>query len=62
MKKHNLDILDSAMGTELINMGHVLPPHIWSAKINTSHPDDIYQVHQKNIRAGANLITTNTFL
>lgn len=61
MKKNNLDILDSAMGTELINMGHVLPPHIWSAKINTSHPDDIYQVHQKNIRAGANLITTNTF-
>ena len=61
MKKNNIDILDSAMGTELINMGHVLPPHIWSAKINISHPDDIYQIHANNIKSGANLITTNTF-
>ena len=54
-------ILDGAMGTELIQRGEILPPHIWSAKINLTNPKLIYQIHKEYIDAGANYITTNTF-
>ena len=58
---NNIKILDSAMGSELINRGEFLPEHIWSAHINTSNPQLIYQIHSENIQAGAQIIIANTF-
>ncbi len=54
-------ILDSAMGSELIKYGEILPEHIWSAKTNLTNPQLIYKIHKSHIHAGANYITTNTF-
>ena len=57
----NIIILDSAMGSELINRGEILPKYVWSAHVNTSNPDLVYQIHSDNIDAGAQVIITNTF-
>ena len=56
-----ISILDSAMGSELISQGQKLPPYIWSANANTKSPDIVYKIHLENIKAGAHMITTNTF-
>ena len=58
---NKIEILDGAMGSELICHGESLPNHIWSAKINLTNPDLIYKIHKAYINQGANYITTNTF-
>ncbi len=58
---NKLNILDGAIGTELIVRGEKLPPHIWSAKINQSNPDLLLNIHREYIKAGADYIITNTF-
>ena len=58
---NKLNILDGAIGTELIVRGEKLPPHIWSAKINQSNPRLLLNIHQEYIKAGADYIITNTF-
>ena len=49
------------MGTELQNRGFELPLPLWSAMINTSHHEIITEIHSDYIKAGANIITANTF-
>lgn len=49
------------MGTELINHGLKLPLPLWSADCNLTHPEVVLKIHQDNINAGADYITTNTF-
>ena len=61
MKKTHYKILDSAMGSEIIKRGEVLPDHIWSAQTNISNPDLVCSIHKDNILSGATHITTNTF-
>ena len=56
-----IQILDAAMGTELIKHGLDLPLPLWSADCNLTHPEVVLKIHQDNITAGANYITTNTF-
>ena len=55
------EILDGAMGSELIKRGLILPEYIWSADINTNYPEFVLQIHGEYIDAGADYITTNTF-
>ena len=57
----SFNILDGAMGSELIKRGFRLPDHIWSAEINRTNPDIVRQIHKEYIIAGADFITTNTF-
>ncbi|MCL2112131.1 MAG: homocysteine S-methyltransferase family protein [Clostridiales bacterium] len=52
-------LFDSAMGTALISAG--LPPGTDSAEMNALAPDVVRGVHLDNIRAGCDVITTNTF-
>tara|TARA_Y100000588_G_scaffold394114_1_gene512919 strand:+ start:1959 stop:2816 length:858 start_codon:yes stop_codon:yes gene_type:complete len=58
---NKITILDGAVGSELILNGENLPPHIWSAKINLTNPDLLFDIHKKYIQSGSNYITTNTF-
>ena len=55
------DILDGAMGSEIIKRGVELPKYIWSAWGNTAHPNLVKQIHDEYIKSGCNYITTNTF-
>ena len=58
---NRIEILDGAMGSELILNGETLPNYIWSAKANLTNPNLVYKIHRKYIEQGANYITTNTF-
>jgi homocysteine S-methyltransferase len=55
------EILDGAMGSELIKRGLILPNHIWSADANIHHPKLVKKIHREYIDAGADFITANTF-
>ncbi len=54
-------ILDGAMGTELEWRGVPMDDAAWSAAALMTHPDTVREVHEDYIRAGADVITTNTF-
>jgi len=56
-----INLLDGAMGSELISRGERLPEFVWSAEVNLTNPELVYQIHKDYIDAGANYITTNTF-
>ena len=54
-------LLDGAMGTELQNRGIDIPLPIWSANANLEYSDMIIEIHKDYIKAGVDIITTNTF-
>jgi S-methylmethionine-dependent homocysteine/selenocysteine methylase len=56
-----LVILDGAMGTELLNRGADISFPLWSARPLITRPQLVQQIHEDYIRAGADIITTNTF-
>jgi len=49
------------MGTELMRAGLNLPLPIWSGDVNLSHPDYVRKIHEAYLKAGADILTTNTF-
>jgi S-methylmethionine-dependent homocysteine/selenocysteine methylase len=56
-----LFILDGAMGTELARRGVPTPLPAWSAHALVTAPEVVLAVHRDYVRAGADLLTTNTF-
>jgi S-methylmethionine-dependent homocysteine/selenocysteine methylase len=54
-------ILDGAMGTELERRGVPMDEVAWDAAALVTHPHLVREVHEDYIRAGADVITTNTF-
>ncbi len=56
-----ITILSGAFGTELQRRGFPTNLPLWSAGANLSAPQLVQEIHADYLRAGANLITTNTF-
>ena len=54
-------VLDGAIGTELTRLGAPAHPIAWSAEALFTHPHTVRKVHERYIKAGADIITTNTF-
>ena len=54
-------ILDGAIGTQLQAMGVPMDPYCWAAIANYTHPYTVRKMHEDYIRAGADIITTNTY-
>lgn len=54
-------LLDGGMGRELRTRGVDVPDTIWSAAALTTDPDVVRQIHEDYIKAGADVITTNTY-
>ncbi len=54
-------ILDGATGTELERRGAPMDDAAWDAAALATHPDMVREVHEDYIRAGAEVIITNTF-
>lgn len=54
-------ILDGAMGTELQRRGVPMDRVAWSAAALETHPDIIRDIHEDYVRAGADVIITNSF-
>ena len=55
-------ILDGAIGTELERLGAGMDQEVWCARALADYPDMVHQVHRRYIDAGADVITTNSFL
>jgi S-methylmethionine-dependent homocysteine/selenocysteine methylase len=55
-------ILDGAMGTELERRGVPMDTHTWCGLANLTAIDTVRSIHEENIAAGADVITTNTFM
>ena len=55
-------ILDGAIGTELQRMGAPMDYYCWAALANETHPASVRQLHEDYIRAGVDVITTNTYM
>lgn len=58
LKKQRL-LFDGAMGTMLQNKG--LPVGLEPEYFNLSHPEIVTEIHQAYVKAGADVITANTF-
>ena len=54
-------ISDGGMGTQLEKVGVAMHGEVWSGEAVLSNPDAVRQVHEDFIRAGAEVIITNTF-
>lgn len=54
-------ILDGAVGSLLIKMGVKPDSNLWTSAANISDPEKVFTLHVKYLKAGADIITTNTF-
>ncbi len=54
-------IIDGATGTELQRRGAKMEREAWCALATESHPETLREIHADYIKAGARLITANTF-
>jgi S-methylmethionine-dependent homocysteine/selenocysteine methylase len=54
-------LLDAAMGSDLDRRGLATTLPLWSAVALMQRPELVRQIHRENLRAGADIITTNTF-
>ncbi len=61
LKKGKVIILDGGMGTEIKARGGKTTLPLWSAEILLKNPNLVKQIHLDYIKAGAEIITTNTF-
>lgn len=55
-------VLDGAMGTELEARGAAMDDEAWCGLVNLRDPALVRAVHEDNIRAGADVVITNTFM
>ena len=56
-----LILLDGSMGQELINRNASGQGVLWSAKALFDAPEAVQEIHEDYIRAGADIITTNSY-
>src|SRR5436190_2918846 len=54
-------LLDGALGTELERRGVPTRLPLWSAQALVEAPDTVRQIHEGYVRAGAEILTANTF-
>jgi len=54
-------LLDGSMGQELINRGAGGRGQLWSADALVHRPETVLEIHKDYIRAGADIITTNSY-
>lgn len=57
----NPTILDGAIGTELLRLGHALDTPAWSARILVEDPEAIAELHRAYASAGATVHSACTF-
>ena len=54
-------LLDGGTGTDIQARGVPMAGETWCAEANLSHPDVVRSVHEDYIKAGAEIITANTY-
>lgn len=61
LRKGDVIVLDGAVGGEIARLGGEMHAAAWCAVANKTHPDTVRRVHEEYIRAGVDVVTTNTF-
>jgi homocysteine S-methyltransferase len=61
LKRGETIILDGGTGTDIQNRGAPMSGETWCAEVNLTHPQIVRAVHDDYIRAGAEIITANTY-
>jgi len=59
--KGEVIVLDGAIGSEIARLGGVMDAAAWCGVANKTHPEVVRRVHEEYIRAGADVVTANTF-
>lgn len=54
-------LMDGGIGTEIQRRGIAMDRHAWSGAAHMSRPELVRRVHEDYVRAGAEIITANTF-
>ena len=54
-------LLDGGVSTEIRRRGVALDENVWSGLTTKTNPDQVREVHEDYIRAGAQVITANTY-
>ena len=54
-------LLDGAVGTELQALGVPIGVGAWAGTAQHTHPDTVRFMHERYIRAGVDIVTTNTY-
>lgn len=61
LREDRVLLLDGALGTELARRGFPLSSALWSAAALLDDPQLVQTIHQDYVKAGAELLTANTF-
>ncbi len=61
LERGDIIILDGGTGTDIQNRGAPMNGQTWCAEVNLTHPQIVRTVHDDYIRAGAAIITANTY-
>ena len=61
LDKKEILLLDGGVSTEIRRRGVALDANVWSGLTTKTNPDEVRQVHEDYIRAGAQIITANTY-
>ena len=61
LEAREIILLDGAIGTQLQHMGVPMDKQAWCALALETHPFTVRRMHENYIRAGVDVITTNTY-
>lgn len=61
LRSGDVILLDGAIGTQLQRMGVPMNNDAWAATSLNTHPTTVRHMHEKYIRAGVDVITTNSY-
>ena len=61
LENNEILLLDGGVSTEIRRRGVALDENVWSGLTTKTHPDQVREVHEDYIRAGAQVITANTY-
>ena len=61
LKNNEIILLDGGVSTEIQKRGVPMDSDVWSGIAHKTHPEVVRQVHEDYIRAGAQVITANTY-
>jgi S-methylmethionine-dependent homocysteine/selenocysteine methylase len=61
MNDRAITLLDGGMGQELLRHSEAAPTPLWSAQVMIDRPELVHRAHLDYLRAGADVITVNTY-
>ena len=61
LENKEIILLDGGVSTEIQRRGVDMDDDVWSGIAHKTHPEITQEVHEDYIRAGAQVITANTF-